>query len=59
MRFNDSIFHGIFSSYTFCLFQPEYSYVDGDETVPAESAKVPFPLPILLFFDHVYLVYKK
>lgn len=22
------------------LFQPQYSYVDGDGTVPAESAKV-------------------
>ena len=39
----------------FCLFQPEYSYVDGDETVPAESAKVLFPFSSISFYDHVYL----
>lgn len=39
------IFISLISPYMsifFCLFQPEYSYADGDGTVPAESAKVKF-----------------
>ena len=27
-------------TYIICLFQPQYSYVSGDGTVPAESAMV-------------------
>lgn len=37
--FSSSVFVP-FVIYMICLFQPQYSYVDGDETVSAESAKV-------------------
>jgi hypothetical protein len=36
------------------LFQPQYSYVDGDGTVPAESAKV-----LLLTFRLISIMYLK